>query len=214
MAFQHREVNVIMALIHHYSVFVMIASLLRDMYTALTASLEYERYPGRYDGTVCSMAHLSNVGYTREICNRWVGNQEECMDAAVANACVSSSVYNWELIKARTLQWRHNERDGISNLQPHDCLLNSLFKHRKHRSPASRAFVGGIHRWPVNSPHKGPVTRKRFPFDDVIIISCVSKLYATSISLSIPMLPFGLLIRKGFRVKVSQLWFRWCIGAD
>ena len=25
----------------------------------------------------------------------------------------------------------------------------------------------GIHRWPVNSPHKGPVTRKMFPFDDV-----------------------------------------------
>ena len=31
------------------------------------------------------------------------------------------------------------------------------------------AFVRGIHRWPVNSPHKGPVTRKLFPFDDVIM---------------------------------------------
>ena len=31
------------------------------------------------------------------------------------------------------------------------------------------AFVRGIHRWPVNSPHKGPVTRKMFPFDDVIM---------------------------------------------
>ena len=29
--------------------------------------------------------------------------------------------------------------------------------------------MGGIHRWPVNSPHKGPVTRKMFPFDDVIM---------------------------------------------
>ena len=38
---------------------------------------------------------------------------------------------------------------------------------RKHQSFASRAFVRGIHRWPVNSPHKGPVTRKKFPFDDV-----------------------------------------------
>ena len=27
----------------------------------------------------------------------------------------------------------------------------------------------GIHRWPVNSPHKGPVTRQMFPFDDVIM---------------------------------------------
>ena len=41
----------------------------------------------------------------------------------------------------------------------------------KHQSSASLAFVRGIHRWPVNSPHKGPVTRKRFPLDYVITIS-------------------------------------------
>ena len=41
---------------------------------------------------------------------------------------------------------------------------------RKHHSSASLAFVWGIHRGPVNSPHKGPVTRKMFPFDDVIMI--------------------------------------------
>ena len=40
---------------------------------------------------------------------------------------------------------------------------------RKHQSSASLAFVCGIHRGPVNSPHKGPVTRKMFPFDDVIM---------------------------------------------
>ena len=28
----------------------------------------------------------------------------------------------------------------------------------------------GIHRWPVDSPHKGPITRKMFPFDDVIMV--------------------------------------------
>ena len=33
----------------------------------------------------------------------------------------------------------------------------------------SDAFVREINRWPVNSPHKGPVTRKMFPFDDVIM---------------------------------------------
>ena len=36
---------------------------------------------------------------------------------------------------------------------------------RRHQSSASLAFVQGIHRWPVNSPHKWPVTRKMFPFD-------------------------------------------------
>ena len=40
---------------------------------------------------------------------------------------------------------------------------------RKHQSSASLAFLLGIHRGPVNSPHKWPVTRKMFPFDDVIM---------------------------------------------
>ena len=41
---------------------------------------------------------------------------------------------------------------------------------RKHQSSMPLAFVRGIHRWPVNSPHKGPVTPKMFPFDDVIML--------------------------------------------
>ena len=40
---------------------------------------------------------------------------------------------------------------------------------RKHQSSASLAFVRGIHRWPVNSPHKWPVTRKMILFDDAIM---------------------------------------------
>ena len=40
---------------------------------------------------------------------------------------------------------------------------------RKHQSSTSLAFVRGIHQWPVNSPHKRPVTRIMFPFDDVIM---------------------------------------------
>ena len=40
---------------------------------------------------------------------------------------------------------------------------------RKHQNAASLTFVWGIHGWPVNFPHKWPVTRKLFPFDDVIM---------------------------------------------
>ena len=47
--------------------------------------------------------------------------------------------------------------------------LHSGADQRKHQSSVSLAFVRGIHRWPVNSPQKGPVTRKMFPFDDVIM---------------------------------------------
>ena len=40
---------------------------------------------------------------------------------------------------------------------------------QRKQSSASLAFVQGIHRWPINSPHKCSVTRKMFPFDDVIM---------------------------------------------
>ena len=44
---------------------------------------------------------------------------------------------------------------------------------RKHRSSASLAFVRGIHWWPVNSSHKGPVTRKMFWWRrDVMMLGC------------------------------------------
>ena len=40
---------------------------------------------------------------------------------------------------------------------------------RQHQSCTSLAFVWGIHRGPVNSPHQWPVKRKMVPFDDVIM---------------------------------------------
>ena len=49
--------------------------------------------------------------------------------------------------------------------------VHSSANQRKHQSSASLAFVRGIHRWPVNSPYKWPVTRKMFPLDDVIMIA-------------------------------------------
>ena len=50
---------------------------------------------------------------------------------------------------------------------------------RKHQSSASLAFVRGIHRGPVNSSHKGPVTRKGFPFDDVFMTPADSPVQST-----------------------------------
>ena len=70
------------------------------------------------------------------------------------------------------LQWRHNERVGVSNKQPHDCLLKRLYKAQikgNIKAPRHWPLWWGIHRWPVNSLHKGPVTREIFPFDDVIM---------------------------------------------
>ena len=51
-----------------------------------------------------------------------------------------------------------------------DCLLNRLFGRRSKKTSKLRATgpLWGEFTGPVNSPHKGPVTRKKFPFDDVI----------------------------------------------
>ena len=65
---------------------------------------------------------------------------------------------------------RHNERDDVSNHRRHDCLLKRLFmRKQKNQSPAPLASVRGTRRWPIDSPHKGPVTREMFPFHDIIM---------------------------------------------
>ena len=64
--------------------------------------------------------------------------------------------------------------DAIASQIPSLTIVYSIVysdaDQRKHQSSASLAFVRGIHRGPVNSPHKWPVTRKMFPFDDVIMV--------------------------------------------
>ena len=57
----------------------------------------------------------------------------------------------------------------ITNLTIVYSTVYSGADQRKHQSPASLVFMRGIHRRQLNSPHKGPVTRRLFPFDDVIM---------------------------------------------
>ena len=76
--------------------------------------------------------------------------------------------------QTHSVKWRHNERDCVSNHSRLDCLLNRLFRRRSKKTSKLRVwpFVRGIHRRPVNSPHKWPVTQKMFPFDDVTVCVC------------------------------------------
>ena len=73
---------------------------------------------------------------------------------------------------------------------------------RKHQSSASRAFVRGIHRSPVNSPHKGPVTRKMFPLDDVMM------------SRGIPITDIPIIVREAsqslmqYHLTMLIMWYR------
>ena len=50
---------------------------------------------------------------------------------------------------------------------------------RKHQSSTSPAYVQGIHRWPVNSQHKWPVTRKMFP---LVTSSCTDNFWVVAFS--------------------------------
>ena len=79
------------------------------------------------------------------------------------------SVCCWRLLLS--LQWRHNWHDSVSNHQPHDCLHDHIF--RRSSKKISNLRVTGLcaGNSPGNSQHKWPVTRKMFPFDDVIMIS-------------------------------------------
>ena len=77
---------------------------------------------------------------------------------------------SWDVL--RPLQWRHNGHDSVSNHQPHDCLLNRLFRRRSRKT--SKLRVTGL--CAGNSPGTGefpaqmPSNAEMFPFDDVIML--------------------------------------------
>ena len=82
--------------------------------------------------------------------------------------------YQWYLCwpdHVMTLHWRHNDHDGVSNHQPHGCLLNRLFRRRSKKTSKLRAtgLCVGNSPEPVNSPHKGPAALKMLAFDDVFM---------------------------------------------
>ena len=75
------------------------------------------------------------------------------------------------------LQWRHNERDGVSNHQPHHCLLNRLFGHISKKT--SKLRVTGLCAGNSQMTGEFPArmasnARKIFPFDDVVIQPSIS----------------------------------------
>ena len=86
--------------------------------------------------------------YNKRICGRnvkrWASHYSEVITSPMAS-WITSLVIVYSTVYSGADQW-------------------------KHQRSASLIFVQGIHRWPVNSPHKRPVTWKMFPFDDVIMI--------------------------------------------
>ena len=48
-------------------------------------------------------------------------------------------------------------------------VYSTVYSMRKSKEISKPRVTGLCDRWLVNSPHKGPITRKMFPFDDVIM---------------------------------------------
>ena len=102
------------------------------------------------------------------------------------NPLLSANRVDWQHDWQRPASQRHRIITHDTPNHNNDAIMNAMASQitslaivystvyssgdqRKHQSSSSLDFVRGIHRWAVNSPHKGPVTRKMFPFDDVIM---------------------------------------------
>ena len=74
---------------------------------------------------------------------------------------------NW----INSLRWRHNGRDSVSYHQPHDFLLNRLFRRRSKKIPKLRVsgHCVGNSSWTFEFPAQMASNAKMFPFDDVIM---------------------------------------------
>ena len=78
----------------------------------------------------------------------------------------------WKCNTLPPLQWCHDGREAsqITSLTIVYSIVYTGTDQRKHQRSAFLAFERRIQRWPVNSPHKEPVTRKMISFDDVIML--------------------------------------------
>ena len=109
-----------------------------------------------------------------------------------------------------SLWWRHNDHDSVSNHQPHECLLNRLFRRRSKKTSKLRVtgLCVGNSPGPVNSPHKGPVTRKMFLFDDVIMSRAVRFTGITPDNLIFFMCPTAGLNWVKYQLNIKLFWYR------
>ena len=134
---------------------------------------------------VCtSITELGFVNYMRCFHLKQDPNKDDGLvvrifGSALGRACsrerefLSLQVGTWTSCQTSNyaLRWRHNGHYCVSNHQPHHCLLNRLFGRRSKKTSKLRVtgLCVGNSPGPVNSPHKWPVTRKMFPFYDVIM---------------------------------------------
>ena len=110
-----------------------------------------------------------------------------------------------------TLRWRHNGRDSVSNHQPRDCLLNRLFRRRSKKRLKLRVtgHCAGNSPWTGEFPAQWRVTRKMFPFDDVIMqLVCLDDEQTLNLRVCCP-LSHTTFYHHG---KHSHVMISWCVN--
>ena len=73
--------------------------------------------------------------------NGWLISQKEYHNLPGSWKCWRSYKKSWLCVIFGALQWHHNERDGVSSHQHHDCLLNRLFR-RKSKKTSNLRVTG------------------------------------------------------------------------
>ena len=109
-----------------------------------------------------NVPHLFREQRASGRCRLDIDSTRKCWNVVVGD------VRGWNIHSDVIMSPRVSQITGVSMVCSTVC---SGADHRKHQSSPSLAFMRGIHRWPVNSPHKVPVARKMFSFDDVIMKS-------------------------------------------
>ena len=128
----------------------------------------------------CSLLDVQMTSYIYEVAKcihrHWNGNV--ILTTFFNNRCSESCQLEWQLLAQpvyeRVVKMTHfNYSDIIISAMTSQITGTSIVclgeHQRKHQSSASLAPVRGIRQRPVDSPHKGPVTWKMCPFDDVIM---------------------------------------------
>ena len=146
---------------------------------------------------ILGSAICENVYFASESFTYWFGREITCSWVIIPGSNFRLNRYKWQYLPSGNFCYRimlsnlSNLLIKLSILHYNDVIMGAMASQitsltivdstvysgayqRKHQIIASLAFVRGIRRWPVNSPHKGPVTRKMFPSDDVIMMELIT----------------------------------------
>ena len=119
------------------------------------------------------LSSLELLGVGHNITLKW-RHFSDIVSAITSNSTIYIQANNKQTIR-KNVQWHYNDvimSAMASQITSFAIVYSNVYSgtdQRKHQSSAPLSFVRKIHLEPVNSPHKGPVTRKMFPLDDVIM---------------------------------------------